>query len=76
VLEVVNGLLEQGGREQRLGPTVAFRDFERVMTAYRARAIRALVDEEGLTFSAVARLTGVSRQMVARLYRAAEAGGG
>jgi hypothetical protein len=66
---VVAGLVDKGGRDARLAPTVAFAQFEAVVTAYRARAIRAMVDEEGLSFTAVGRLTGVSRQMVARLYR-------
>ena len=68
---VVTHLVERGGRDARLAPTVAAERFESAVTAYRARAIRALVDEEGLSFTAVARLTGVSRQMVARLYRTA-----
>jgi hypothetical protein len=69
VQAVVAGLMERGGRDTRLAPTVAFAQFEAAVTAYRALAIRALVDEEGLSFTAVGRLTGVSRQMVARLYR-------
>jgi hypothetical protein len=68
---VVAGLVERGGRDARLAPTVAYERFEAALTAYRARAIRALVDEEGLSFTDVGRLTGVSRQMVARLYRSA-----
>lgn len=69
VQTVVAGLVDQGGRVARLAPTVAFGRFEAAVTAYRARAIQAMVDEEGLSYVAVARLTGVSRQMVARLYR-------
>ena len=69
---VVAGLVDGGGREARLAPTVAYDRFEAAVTAYRARAIRALVDEEGLSFTDVGRLTGVSRQMVARLYQSVE----
>jgi hypothetical protein len=69
---VVAGLVDKGGRDARLAPTVAYERFEAAVTAYRARAITALVDEEGLSFTAVGRLTGVSRQMVARLYRSSE----
>ena len=36
---------------------------------YRAGLIRAMVDDEKLSFTAVGRRLGVSRQMVARLYR-------
>jgi hypothetical protein len=71
VQAVVAGLVDRGGRNARLAPTVAYERFEATLTAYRARAIRALVDEEGLSFTDVGRLTGVSRQMVARLYRSA-----
>jgi DNA-directed RNA polymerase specialized sigma24 family protein len=70
--DIVRGLATRGGKETRLMPTKAFREFERAISAYRATAIRVLVDEEGMTYSEVAKLTGVSRQMVARLYRAAE----
>jgi hypothetical protein len=65
---IVSGLVARGGRATRVAPTVAFREFERALTVYRGRAIRALVDEEHLTFTEVANLTGVSRQMIARLY--------
>ncbi|MEA2827225.1 MAG: hypothetical protein QOG43_1664 [Actinomycetota bacterium] len=71
LVDIVEGLVEAGGREARLAPTVAFRDFERAVTAYRAAVVRGLVDQEHMTFSTVAQLTGVSRQMIARLYRGA-----
>jgi hypothetical protein len=64
-----------GGREARLAPTVALREFEATATDYRASMIRALVDQEHLTFTEVGELTGASRQMVARLYRRAGGGG-
>jgi hypothetical protein len=69
--EVVAGLVEAGGRELRLTPSRACRELERSLTTYRAVAIRELVDEDGLTFTEIAKLTGVSRQMVGRLYRSA-----
>ncbi|MDX6287168.1 MAG: hypothetical protein QOG53_2653 [Frankiales bacterium] len=68
LVDIVSGLVARGGRTTRLAPTVAFREFELAVTAYRARAIQALVDDEHLTFTEVAKLTGVSRQMIARLY--------
>jgi hypothetical protein len=73
ILDIVSGIVTRGGRAARLTPTVAFRDFERALTAYRAQAIRALVDDEHLTFTEVANLTGVSRQMIARLYKSSNA---
>jgi hypothetical protein len=73
--EIVNGLVEAGGRATRLGASEAFARFEGAMAAYRAQATRALVDEEGLSLSQVGRMVGVSRQMAARLYaRAADEG--
>jgi DNA-directed RNA polymerase specialized sigma24 family protein len=69
VVDIVRGLVARGGRETRLAPTQAFRAFEQAITAYRARAIQALVDDEHMTYTEIAGLLGVSRQMVARLYR-------
>jgi hypothetical protein len=72
LINIVSGLIARGGREARLQPTVAFRKFQQAVTAYRATAVRALVDEEHMTFSQIGELTGVSRQMIARLYRHTE----
>jgi predicted DNA-binding protein (UPF0251 family) len=69
LVEIVDGLLARGGTALRRSVDDAFRDYTQAITAYRARAIRGLVDEEGLTLAEVARRTGVSRQMVGRLYR-------
>lgn len=69
LVDIIRDLMARGGRETRLAPTHAFHAFEQAITAYRARAIRALVDDEHMTYTEVAQLTGVSRQMVARLYR-------
>jgi hypothetical protein len=67
--KIVGGLVERGGRSLRLTPALALREMERAVTAYRVAAIRELVDEHGLTFTEIAELTGVSRQMVGRLYK-------
>ena len=72
LVSIVRELVAQGGRQSRLAPTVAFRKLEQAVTAYRATAIRELVDELHMTFSEIGELTGVSRQMVARLYRQTE----
>lgn len=71
VTEIVRHLLSAGGRELRLTPMHAFARFERAVTSYRAAAIKELVDVAGMTFTEIAAMTGVSRQMVAKLYRAA-----
>jgi hypothetical protein len=36
--------------------------------AYRAEAVRTLIDDDGWTLTAAARLTGNARQVVSRLY--------
>jgi hypothetical protein len=69
LVDIIRALVDRGGREARLAPTQAFHAFEQSITAYRARAIRALVDDEHMTYTEIAELIGVSRQMVARLYR-------
>ena len=73
--DIAKGLVARGGRETRLGPTAAFRKFEAALTDCRAQMIRALVDGDHMTFTEVGELIGVSRQMVARLYRRAEGSG-
>jgi hypothetical protein len=70
-IDVVKGLVARGGRELRLTPTEAFREFEHAVTDYRAAMIRTLVDEDRMTFTEVGQISGVSRQMVARLYQRA-----
>jgi DNA invertase Pin-like site-specific DNA recombinase len=69
LVDIIPALVARGGRETRLAPTRAYHAFERAITAYRARAIRELVDDEHMTYTEIAELIGVSRQMVARLYR-------
>jgi hypothetical protein len=73
LVDIVHGLVARGGRETRLGPARAFKAWEATITAYRAKAVRALVDEDHMTYTQIGELIGVSRQMVARLYRSAAA---
>jgi hypothetical protein len=67
--QLVAEVIEQGGKDVRLASTAAFEAYERAVTSYRSQVIRSLVDEEGMTFTEVGALLGVSRQMIARLYR-------
>jgi hypothetical protein len=69
VSEIVADLMAEGGREARLRSSAAIEAFEHAVMMYRVGLIRAMVDEEKLTFAEVARRMGVSRQMIARLYR-------
>ena len=48
----------------------AYHCYEHAVAVMRADVIRALVDEEGVPLSALARAMGISRQSVTRLYQA------
>jgi hypothetical protein len=69
VSEIVADLMAHGGREARLSISAAIEAFEHAVMLYRVGLIRAVVDDEKLSFAEVARRMGVSRQMIARLYR-------
>ncbi len=69
ILEIVDGLIGGGGREVRFASAEAFRDFERAVAAMRAEVVRSLVNDHGLSLTAVARRLNISRQAAARLYR-------
>jgi hypothetical protein len=45
----------------------------RALHAYRVEVVRALVDDEDMSISDVARLTGNARQVASRLYHASSA---
>ena len=66
--DVVDALIEAGGRETRLSAADAFREYERAIAAMRAGVVRALVDEDGLSLTDVAKRIKISRQAAARLY--------
>jgi CRP-like cAMP-binding protein len=74
-LDIAKGLVARGGRKTRLAPTAACREFEAALTDCRALMIRALVDEDHLTFTQVGELIGVTRQRVGRLYHRAAGSG-
>jgi hypothetical protein len=75
VSEIVDDLIAQGGRQARLRSSAAIDAFEHAVMVYRVGLIRAMVDGEKLSFSEVGRRMGVSRQMIARLYRYDEGAG-
>jgi hypothetical protein len=70
MLEVVEGLIDGGGREIRFASADAFRDFERAVAEMRAGVARSLVDDHGLSLTEVARRLNISRQAASRLYQA------
>jgi hypothetical protein len=69
LLEIVDDLLELGGQQRRRAAGQAIGDYQRAVMEFRAAVIRSLVDDEGMTFTAVAARMGISRQMAARLHR-------
>lgn len=69
VSEIVDDLIARGGREARLRSSAACDAFEHAVMVYRIVLIRAMVDDERLSLTEVGRRLGVSRQMIARLYR-------
>jgi hypothetical protein len=72
VSQVVDDLVARGGREARLRSSAAIDAFEHAIMVYRIGLIRAMVDDEKLSFTEVGRHLGVSRQMIARLYHSDE----
>jgi len=69
VRQVVDGLLARGLPEARREAQRAFGEYQRSLRVVRASYVRVLVDECGLTLTAVSELLGLSRQVVSRLYR-------
>lgn len=74
LVEIVDELISSGGRGVRLSAADAFHEFERAVAEMRARVVRMLVDEDGMSLTEVARRLQISRQAVARLYREANPG--
>lgn len=67
--QVFESLLTNRSREIRLRANEAINAYQNAAMQFRARIVRSLVDDDGMTLSDVARLMTVSRQMAARLYR-------
>jgi hypothetical protein len=69
--ELVTDAISGGGRGARVGAADAFIEYEQAVAVMRGAVVCSLVDDDGLTFSEVARRFGISRQAAARLYKAA-----
>ena len=72
VSEIVDDLVARGGRDARLRSSAAIDAFEHAVMVYRVGLIRSMVNDEQLSLTEVGRRLGVSRQMIARLYRSDE----
>ena len=62
-------LLERGARPRR-AIQAAFLRYEQAVSLLRARVVRALIEDEGLSRTQIATAMHVSRQTVSRLYEA------
>jgi DNA invertase Pin-like site-specific DNA recombinase len=71
ILEVAQELARSGAQPRR-AVAAAFQEYEHAVASLRAAVVRALVDDEGMPLSAVARGMGISRQAATRLYQAGE----
>jgi AraC-like DNA-binding protein len=69
VTDIVQALLADDGRETRQRASAAVDAYEHAVMVLRSRLIRALVEDEAWSLAEVSRRMGISRQMVARLYR-------
>lgn len=69
LVQIALDLAHRGG-DARTDATLAYRGYEHALFELRAGVVRALIDEEELTLSQLAQAMGVTRQTVARLYRA------
>ena len=74
IAELVDALVNRGGKAARLATAEAFREYEQAAASWRAGLLRALVDDGGLTLTDVAASFGVSRQAAARMYQAGTKG--
>jgi hypothetical protein len=62
LVEVVDGLIEEGGVGVRTSALEATERYERAVLLLRARVLSHLVTDDGLTLSEAARRLGISRQ--------------
>ena len=69
LVDIVDELIGTGGRDIRLAAAEAFHEFERAVAEMRARVVRSLIEDDGLSLTDVALQLQISRQAVARLHR-------
>jgi hypothetical protein len=69
VMQMLQRGIAQGSRDRRVAADEAIAAYRNAVKQLRVAAVRTLVDDEGMTLTAVARLLRISRQMTSRLYR-------
>jgi hypothetical protein len=66
--EIVDGFTALGGIRVRRDADRAIREYQHAVMVFRANLIKALVDEENMTLTAVAEQMEITRQTATRLY--------
>jgi hypothetical protein len=74
LFEMVRSGIAHGSRDRRLAADEAIADYRAAVMRLRVAVVRNLVNTEGMTLTAVAKLFKVSRQMASRLYATAQDG--
>ena len=65
---IVDSGIGQGARDRRVAVDEAIAGYRSAVMRLRAAAVLTLVDGEGMTLTAAAKLLKISRQMASRLY--------
>ena len=73
-VEMIQRAIAQGFRDRRVAADEAIAAYRNAVKQLRVAAVRTLVDDEGMTLTAVAGLLGISRQMASRLYQGNKVG--
>jgi hypothetical protein len=73
-VETLQRGIAQGSRDRRVAADEAIAAYRKAVKQLRVAAVRTLVDDEGMTLTALARLLRISRQMTSRLYRGVSPG--
>lgn len=73
--DIIDHTLAAGGQKLRTDAGRAIVDYQAAVMRLRAAIVRGMVEEAGMTLTAVAACLGLSRQKVSRLYHAASTAG-
>lgn len=69
--EILENGIARGSRDRRVAADEAIAAYRNAVMQLRAAVVRSLVNGQGMTLTAVAKLLRISRQMASRLYRTA-----
>jgi hypothetical protein len=74
LVEMTKSAIAEGARDRRVAADDAMAAYRNAVMRLRAAVVCHLVDDEGMTLTAVAKLLRISRQMASRLYGASRPG--